>query len=247
MGVDPAKTHDRFAIIIIELGTPNKIVYCWTMADSERTYTTGAKKIRELLRKFNIIAIAMDEGGGGLAIEEMINYPSLMEDTENKIYRHDDETPEAKNGNRMLYMFAFNSNWIDDANTLLQKNIEDKVIMFPRAQADTEGSQESFAHKDDAAFEILELKKELISIEVNYSKTGRKQFNLAPPDPQKDIDGAVRHKDRYSALLLGNYVASRLDKINYDELDFARKNFYETIKHAGWADDLAEQGDFIMD
>lgn len=246
MGVDPAKTHDRFAIVIIELGSPNKVVYCWTMADSERTYTTGAKKIRELVRKFNIVAIGMDEGGGGLAVEEMINFPSFLEERDAKIFRFDDETPEAKSGSKILYPFAFNSLWLDDSNSLLQKNIEDKIIMFPHSQADDssfgDGTQ-TFEAMDDVAYEIVEMKKELISIEVTYSKTGKKQFNLAPPDPKKDIDGAVRHKDRYSALLLANYVASRLEKINYDELDYARKTFYDTLPHVGWADDLAKNVD----
>lgn len=239
MGVDPAKTHDRFAIVIIELGTPNKIIYCWTMKDSERTYSTGAKKIRDLLRLFNIQAIAMDEGGGGLAVEEIINFSEFLEEKDLKIYRYDEESPEAKEGLKKLYMFPFNPAWLDEANSLLQKNIEDKVIMFPRLQADDSLREENFARHDDAAYEILEMKKELVSIEVSYSKTGKKQFNLAPPDPKKDIDGAVRHKDRYSALLLANYIASRFDKINYDETEHSRKKFYEAMKYAGWADDLA--------
>lgn len=245
MGVDPAKTHDRFAIVIIEMGTPNKIVYCWTMADNERTYTNGAKKMRELMRQFNICAIAMDEGGGGLAVEELINMPSLMKDDEVKVFRFDDDTMEAKSGKAILYPFAFNSIWLDDANSLLQKNIEDKVLMFPRSQADEGLAEEAFERHDDSAYEILEMKKELVSIEVTYSKTGKKQFNLAPPDPKKDIDGVVRHKDRYSALLLANYVTSRFEKINYDEKDFARAKFYDTMNHVGWADDLANNSDYM--
>jgi hypothetical protein len=185
----------------------------------------------------------MDEGGGGLAVEEMLNFPSFLEDKDNKIYRFDDDTPEAKAGVKNLYPFAFNSQWLDDANSLLQKNLEDKIIMFPRPQADDHLTEESFANHDDAAYEILEMKKELVSIEVTYSKTGKKQFNLAPPDPKKDIDGVVRHKDRYSALLLANYVASRLEKINYDELDHARKTFYGTIGMGGWADDIARNAE----
>jgi hypothetical protein len=164
-----------------------------------------------------------------------------MEDGDSKIYRHDHETPEAKDGLRNLYMFAFNSLWLDDANSLLQKNIEDRIVMFPQTQADDTSFGDgtgNFERLDDVAYEILELKKELVSIEVTYSKTGKKQFNLAPPDPKKDMDGVVKHKDRYSALLLANYVASRFEKINYDELDHARKTFYRTIECGGWAEDL---------
>lgn len=102
MGVDPAKTHDRFAIVIIEIGTPNKVVYCWTMDEGERTYTKGACKMRELIRNFNIVAIGMDEGGGGLAVEELLNAEPAMKPREPKLYRHDEDKPEAHGGLRIL-------------------------------------------------------------------------------------------------------------------------------------------------
>lgn len=237
MGVDPAKTHDRFAIVIIELGTPNRIVYCWTMDEIEnQTYTKGAQMMRELMRCFNITAIAMDEGGGGLAVEELLNSPGVMGDREAKLYRHDDDRPEAMTGLKILHTFAFNPLWLDDSNSLLQKNIEDKVLMFPRAQADDTATD--FSKHDDVAWEILEMKKELVSIEVTYTKTGKKQFNLAPPDPKKDIDGVVRHKDRYSALLLANYVSSRFETLTYDEKTAARNLYNESVKFCGYREDL---------
>ncbi len=243
MGVDPAKVHDRFAIVMIELGSPNKVVYCWTMDKGERTYTRGAKQMRHLMRHFNVVAIAMDEGGGGLAVEELINSSEVMNAEEKKIYRFEDETEEAKYGLRNLYTFAFNPVWLDDANSLLQKNIQDKVIMFPRKQADDNDFGERkddkiFERQDDCAFEILEMKRELVSIEVTHTRTGKKQFNLAPPDPKKDIDGVVRHKDRYSALLLANYVTSRMEQLNYDEKAIAKNLYHESVKYGGWAEDV---------
>lgn len=237
MGVDPAKTHDRFAIVIIELGQPNRVVYCWTMDEIEKqTYTKGAQMMRELMRCFNITAIAMDEGGGGLAVEELLNSPGVMGDREAKLYRHDDERPEANSGLKILHTFAFNPIWLDDSNSLLQKNIEDKVLMFPRAQADDTATD--FSKHDDVAWEILEMKKELVSIEVTYTKTGKKQFNLAPPDPKKDIDGVVRHKDRYSALLLANYVSSRFETLTYDPVTTARNLYNQSVKFCGFREDL---------
>lgn len=248
MGVDPAKVHDRFAIVLIELGSPNKVVYCWTMDEGERTFTRGAKQMRHLMRYFNVVAIAMDEGGGGLAVEELINTSEVMTIEENKIYRFDDETEESKLGIRNLYSFAFNPVWLDDANSLLQKNIQEKVIMFPKRQADDAdfGEQKNerlFEKQDDCAFEILEMKRELVSIEVTHSRTGKKQFNLAPPDPKKDIDGIVRHKDRYSALLLANYVTSRMEQLNYDETAIAKDMFYDSVRFAGWAEDVMNLSD----
>lgn len=237
MGVDPAKVHDRFAIVVIEIGNPNKVVYCWTMEGSEGTLSQGAKKIRELLRLFNIKAIAIDMGGGGIAVEEMVNLPSFVELGEKSLYHFDDESHESKDGLKILYPFNFNSSWIEEANVFLQKNIEEKSLMFPRTQADDSVPDEMFSLYDDVAYEILEMKRELISIEVTYTKTGKKQFNLAPPDP-KNIDSAVRHKDRYSALLLANYVVSRFEKINYDETASIRQKIYESVQYLGRLDTI---------
>jgi hypothetical protein len=208
------------------------------MEEGEQSYTTATKHLRELIRRFNTIGIAMDEGGGGLAVEEFINNLEVMKSGDTKIYRYDDETPESREGLRILYMFAFNPIWIDDANSLLQKNLEDKVIMFPISQADERLGEETFEEHDDVAYEILEMKKELVSIEVTYTRTGKKQFNLAPPDPKKDIDGVVKHKDRYSALLLANYIVGRMSKLNYDEKEFARQKFYESLGYCGWVEDV---------
>ena len=241
MGVDPARTVDRFAIVVIELGQPNKVVYCWTAQN--KPYSFGASKMRELMRHFNIIGIGIDPQGGGFAVEELINKSDVMKDKEKKIYPFDDDKPESQTGLKILYPFNFTSNWVDDANALLQKNIEDRVLMFPMA-VDMSGSEkETFVAKDDVCYEILEMKKELIAIEVSHTKTGRKHFDLAPPDPTKDIDGIIKHKDRYSALLLANYLATRMNVLNYDEKEMARNIYYDTFKHFGWSNDLIKRLD----
>ncbi len=46
LGIDPARTLDRFAIVVIELGAPHKVVYVWT-AQNEK-YAHCAAKIRQL-------------------------------------------------------------------------------------------------------------------------------------------------------------------------------------------------------
>lgn len=232
LGVDPARTTDRFAITVIELGQPNKIVSCWTCRN--RPFSYASAKIREYMRNFNVIAIAMDEGGGGLAVEELINKSDVMKSGDAKVIRYDNDEMNVE-GSKILYMFNFNSNWIDEANALLQKNIEDKVIMFPMA---VDRGSDFSKQKDDVLYEILEMKKELVSIEVTHTKTGKKHFDLAPPDPRKDIDGVVRHKDRYSALLLANYICSRLTSLSYDKLEETKNKFYKSVSFGGWADQI---------
>ena len=230
LGVDPARTVDRFAIAVVEIGSPHKLVYVWTCQNRQFSYS--AAKIRELMRKFKVIGIAMDSGGGGMAIEELINKSDVMESGEKKIYRLDDETPEASTGSKILHMFDFSSNWIDEANTLLQKNIEDRVLMFPYPQVQGEFSEE----KDEILFEINELKQELTAIEVTHTKSGKKHFDLAPPNIKKDSSGTVKHKDRYSALLLANYLANNFNKINVDEKAQQKSILNKSLEHCGWLD-----------
>ena len=234
MGVDPAKTYDRFAIVLIELGSPNKIVYCWTQ--EKRTYSSGAKQIRELMRKFNVVAIAMDVGGGGLAVEELINKSEIMEEGEQHIFRNDSEEREAEKGLKNLYMFNFGSStWLDEANSLLLKNIEDRVIMFPYPQVEGEFS----SVKDDVLFEINEMKQELVAIDVTYTKTGRKHFDLAPPDLTKDNTNLVKFKDRYSALLLANYLVTRFNSLTKDDKAVIRKIYNQSANFGGWAENIS--------
>lgn len=229
IGVDPARTQDRFAICVIELGKPNKIVYMWVCQNEKYSYAAAhLRKIRRLFH--NTVAIAMDLGGGGLAVEEILNSTDVIESGDKAIYRADDD--EAPNdGEKILHMIHFNFKWIDEANTILQKNIEDQVLMFPIPISSDEDIE-----KDDIVYEIQELKKELTSIEVTYTKSGKRHFDLMPI-VASTIDDIIRHKDRYSALLLANYMISGSIDKNIDPKDTAKK-IYNKIA-GGWMEDLA--------
>lgn len=228
LGVDPARTTDRFAISLIELGMPNKLVYLWTCQNQKYSY--GVQKMRDMMRSYNIVGISMDAGGGGLAIEEMLQSPDFMNEGDRKIFRHDDENVKITEGNKILYMFDFSSAWIEDANTLLQKNIEDKLLMFPN-----EINGDTSEDMEEALEEISGLKKELISIEITYTKTGKKHFDLMPPDITTGEE-AVRHKDRYSSLLLANYLASRMGKLKDSSLEKISAIYNDPRNFGGWSD-----------
>lgn len=238
MGVDPARTTDRAAIQIIQLGSPHKTIFAWSCQNQK--YSFIAEKIRDLLRRFkNVIGIAMDRGGGGLAIEELLQSQSLMKEGDKKLYRFDDDTAEAKTGNRMLYMVAFDSLWLDESNALLQKNIEDKTLMFPMPISIKDSYVENSDEIDDAIFEIQELKKELTSIEVTYTKSGKRHYDLMPADLRTAPGESPRHKDRYSALLLANYLASRYTALQIKEPNVL-KDYYKEDSHGGYLEDFGE-------
>jgi len=231
IGVDPARTIDRFAICVIEMGTPNKVVYAWTCQN--KPYSFAAEKIRKLTRAFDTKGIAIDQGGGGLAIEELLNKSDVMHGGDKKLYRFDDETFESNNGLKILHMFNFNSNWIDDANVLLQKNLEDRVIMFPYPQIRDFSDEE-----DDAQYEISQMKQELVSIEVTHTRTGKKHYDLAPPNISKDSSGTIKHKDRYSALLLANYLASRSNVITNDNKQEIKEMYRKSSMLGNWVENI---------
>lgn len=235
MGVDPAKALDRFAITLIEVGSPHKVVYQWT-AQGEK-YSDCAAHMRELSRRFNIVGICMDHGGGGLSVEEMVNMEKtedgkrIKKPEEPKWVKFDDDSHEAKDGLTIMHLQVFASNWLDEANTLLQKNIEDKMIMFPMPTSDSAMDDEG----EDILYEVSEMKKELVSIGITYTKTGRKSFDLKPPGPKEE---SMKHKDRYSSLLLANFMASRLDQIQYDEQEFLRRKYQNDDTTGGYIEEF---------
>lgn len=236
MGIDPAKQIDRFAVTIVERGNPHKLVYCWTAQKTK--YSECAAHVRELCRRFNVVGICMDAGGGGLAVEEMLNMEKTEDGTrirkpeEAKFVRFDSDKEEDKDGIPILHLQNFSSNWLDESNTLLQKNIEDRSTMFPSPISESALDDEA----EDILYEVAELKKELASITIVYTKTGKKSFDLKPPDERKEE--GVKHKDRYSSFLLCNYMAMRLEDINYDEQEAIRRKYHDDDTTGGWAEDF---------
>ncbi len=241
MGVDPARTIDRFSISIVEAGRPSKIVYHWSYQNRE--YSHGAAKIRQLMRDFNIVGINMDLGGGGYAVYEQLNQnmtPAGVEikrDDEPFIVKIDEDIAEyMRSGEnvkveKILNLQSFGSNWIEEANVLLQKNIEDRSIMFPRNHVESGNTQ-----LEDTLFEVSELKKELLGIGVTYTKSGKKSFDLKPGDARKDT--SAKHKDRYSALLLSNYMANNLENILLFGDQRAIEAYNDDDSLGGWTDEF---------
>jgi len=234
LGIDPARTIDRFSISVVEIGQPNKIVYHWTCQNKKYSY--AAVKIRGLMRDFNVIGINMDSGGGGMAVEELLNVDKspdgldIKKANEPKILRIDSEDRD-ESAIKILNLQSFTSNWIEEANSLLQKNIEDKKIMFPRPTCDYMSEK-----SDDCIYEIAELKKELLSITVTYTSSGRKHFDLKPQNSK--TDDSVKHKDRYSSLLLSNYMASKYEDMTMSANDLAKRAYDKEDTIGGWADEF---------
>lgn len=240
MAIDPARTRDRFAVVIIELGNPSRVVYVWS-SRNER-YVDSFKACRRFMRLFNVIAIGLDTGGGGLTIKDMFEQEEYMKPGDRPVVPHDfDETkgPLPEGAQKILYPFAFNPTWIEESNMLLQKNIEDKALMFPVENLIDSKDTKRFELMDSATDEIRKMKRELISIEITYSQSGAKRFNLKPPDIKSEPGEVVTHKDRYSALLMASYLASRLTKLEvFDPQAKRAEGYQDPDTLGGWLEDF---------
>lgn len=213
MGVDPARKTDNFSISILKLstdGTGYKNVYCYSMRNKD--WVTAVKKVRELLTKFNIVRMAVDAGGGGYTVEDLLQNKELFKPGEAPIWRYDDEEHARFDGLHILDMVNFTPSWIGEANYGLAADVEHQRMLFPyrgnKAMVFDERDDRGSPVADECWDEIEEQINEMCKIVVTATKTGVQHFDLPelPTSSQTTIHVAQR-KDRYSALLLSAYAA----------------------------------------
>ena len=238
MGVDPARTSDAFSISILEInGHKRRYVYCYSYID--KPYSFGAMKIRELISKFNIEIIGMDAGGGGLAVKDFLETPELIPDGQKAIIDIDDPN-KLKNGDRILRMINFAPKWIEEANFLLQKNIEDGELLFPTTVLQGRAYHgDAIDQVEETHEEIEECKREMAQISVTQTVTGLRHFDIQPSIDDKKRKIKPR-KDRYSSLLIANIVARDLAE-HRDDSRVARRKYQNRKVYGGWAEDFASQ------
>lgn len=245
-GIDPASEKDNFSIIILELHKDHsRIVYAWTtnrnnFKDRQKTglinehdfYGFCARKIRNLMKVFPCARIGMDAQGGGVAIEEALHDPGKLEEGEVLIWPVIDGKPkdtDDQQGLHILELVQFaRADWTAQANHGLRKDLEDKVLLFPRFDQvslalalDKEGKDimtadlsNIYDNESDCILEIEELKNELTTIVMTQTSTGpnaRDRWDTPDVKLPNGKKGKLR-KDRYSALLIANMLARQLSR-----------------------------------
>jgi|TARA_R110000824_G_scaffold55629_7_gene153067 hypothetical protein len=234
-GVDPASEVDNFSIVVIEISSDHRrIVHCWTTTRSEHRekvkkgyaretdfYAYCARKIRDLMRLFPCIHIAMDAQGGGIAVMESLHDKDKIQEGEIAIWPVIDEDKPAdtddERGLHILEMCQFAKyDWLAEANHGMRKDFEDKVLLFPFFDSISLGLSSSedmlksriFDTLEECVMDIEELKDELSMIQMTQTPSGRDRW-----DTPEVIVGVGKkskmRKDRYSALLMAN-MASRI-------------------------------------
>jgi hypothetical protein len=232
-GVDPASEVDNFSIVVVELNAEHRrIVHCWTTNRSQHKdkvkkgystetdyYAYCAKKIRDLMRLFPCVHIAMDAQGGGIAVMESLHDKDKIKEDEIEIWPVIDENKEKdtddEKGLHILEMCQFAKyDWLAEANHSLRKDFEDKALLFPFFDPVSLGisaAEDGLKNRvydtlEECVLDIEELKDELSMIQMTQTASGRDKW-----DTPEVIIGAGRkskiRKDRYSSLIMANMAA----------------------------------------
>lgn len=243
MGVDPASESDNFAISIVELNSDHtRVVYAWTInrrkafkqftdkkSSENNFYAFITRKIRSLIKTFQIEYIGLDAGGGGIAVLEGLKDSRNLEPGEtpllplrqddpmlypgSKDYGYDDEA-----GLKIIDMINFGkADWVVEANHGLRKALESRTVLFPHidalsltlAEMEDEAAHREIDTMEDVIYEIEQTKEELSCIIHTTTLNGRDKWETPPQILQGGKVGHMR-KDRYSALLIAYSIAMRM-------------------------------------
>jgi hypothetical protein len=268
-GIDPASEQDNFSIIILEVRPEhNRIVYCWTtnrtnFKERQKTglvkeydfYGFCARKIRNLMKTFPCARIGLDAQGGGVAIEEALHDPSKLEEGEIPLWPIIDNSKykdtDSQAGLHIIELVQFaKADWTSQANHGLRKDLEDKVLLFPRFDSlslglalDSEGRDlldsnlnPVYDTLSECILEIEELKNELTTIVMTQTSTGpnaRDRWDTPEIKLPNGKRGRLR-KDRYSSLLIANMIARQMQRtIAPPTYDIVGGNSRDMVKHDG--------------
>ena len=242
-----SESSDDFAMQVFKLNDDQKVgalVHC---------YGVPGAKLKDhifyfhyLLNNFNIVAIVGDYNGGVQFINAA-NESSLFKSSNIKIgtLEADLSKPEtyqsellklksdySKTQRRYCILRKPTSQWIRQANELLQSNLDHKKIWFAsRASGDNYNKQlrkripisdlkfishDSYEEKQNDAAKMIDLlenqevmidvtKNQCALIQITSSATGTQTFDL-PQELRRQSGRDKARKDCYSALVLGNWM-----------------------------------------
>jgi len=288
-GVDPASEQDNFSIVILEIYPDhNRVVHCWTtnrhnfkerqkigLVKDHDFYAFCARKIRDLMKIFPCIKLGMDAQGGGVAIEEALHDPLKTQDGEQLIWPIIDvdkpKDTDDQQGLHILELVQFaRADWTAQANHGLRKDMEDKILLFPKFDDLTLGLTLTQEGKDilstdlnnnvydslsECILEVEELKNELTTIVMTQTSTGanaRDRWDTPEVKLGNGRKGRLR-KDRYSSLIIANMLARQmtkvLQKVEYEVIgDNMRNVSKETgnmYKGPSWFTDSANSSNYF--
>lgn len=195
LGVDPARTEDSFAICILELGKPSKVVHAIEL--KKQSFPKMAALVEELSQLYNLESIYMDAGGGGLAIKDILA-ENAARDPRGPILDAGDEIHLAKSGRHILKMCNFTSDFISESNFAALRLLEHRDLLFPSLPLGDEVS----AVVEESWQTIQAMKQQMQMIELSETATGKHHFDV----PRGEGHGKQK-KDLYTSFMLAARAA----------------------------------------
>lgn len=203
LGIDPARQSDNCAIVVIRLGAQNKVVRVDTL--HRWSFPKMTDHIRKILRDYNVVRIAMDAGGGGTTIRDLLAEDALVMNSSTgqlehfePIFEVDNKETMYKRGRHILELVNFSPKEINAMNFDLKADMENRRILVPSVP---KGSTDlaTLSQQEDMYPQIEEMLNETENVVATPLRTGGM---LHFDTPSKSLK-----KDRYSALLLAAKAA----------------------------------------
>jgi hypothetical protein len=190
LGVDPARSEDSFAIVIVEISNPARVVHA--LEYQKETFPKMAAVLEDLCMAYNVQSIYMDAGGGGMAIKDILaeNHRGLPG---GPILDVEDEAHQQKTGRHVLTMCNFGTEFIADSNFAALRLLERREILFPvppKTDIPRPAEEESWAT-------ITRMLQQMQTIIISETPTGKIHF-----DVPKGSGHGVQKKDLYTAFML---------------------------------------------
>lgn len=221
LGIDPARAEDSFAITVMEMDRPAKVVCAYEF--QKVAFPKMAAIIEDLCDAFHVEHIYMDAGGGGLAIKDILAENSRQHPM-GPILDPEDEVHMMKTGRHILTMCNFSTDFISESNFACLRLLEHKDLLFPSVNKEEDPN----AQADEAWETIQRMKQQMQTIELTETPTGKHHF-----DVPKGGGHGEQKKDLYTAFFLAGRCV-------YDEL--WSEGLPDSILHHGGAVRAREDG-----
>lgn len=188
LGIDPARSSDAFAVVVIERGNPSYVVNAYQAVGKK--FPEMAQIIFDFCEKFNVSLAMMDAGagGGGVALKDLLANEQIFRGR--LIIDMEDEDYKDIPGRRILRMHEPKPKLIAESNYAAANLLERNMLKFAK------GADKFNSANERILFNIDEMLKQIISVTIEETKSGIAHFDI--PATGK----GSRKKDLYSAFVL---------------------------------------------
>jgi len=188
IGVDPARSSDAFAVVVIEVGNPSFVVHAFQVTGE--TFPKMSQIIYDFCNKFDATLVMMDAGagGGGVAIKDILSSEQFSKG--HLILDMDDDDHKKLKGQRILRMQDPSPRTNAESVFAALNLLEQDLLRFPLQP--TDGNED----KEHIFGDIKEMMNQMMLITSTQTKSGLVHFDIPASGKGK------RKKDLYSAFVL---------------------------------------------